>query len=236
MRVRVIDARPDSALLKNSDDAMPSVASADDVEPATQPADLPPVAVERPPESPRARVLDTTKRSDRRARRDQRAQVMATRDAELADMSTTGAPRASRNSSVPETLVTDAPAAPRLPAVQSPPPVPALPPAPDYLSAAGLDPGPRPLDDIEPEYPAEGKLREGTVVLRLLIGATGHVDNVAVVRAYPEGVFDQSAITAFADARFSPGMAAGLPTKSQITIEVHFAPFNRGAKISGRSY
>lgn len=112
----------------------------------------------------------------------------------------------------------------------------ALPPAPEYLFAASLDPGPRPLEDIVPEYPAEGELQEGTVALRLLISETGHVDNVAVVRSYPVGLFDRAAITAFSNAKFAPALLLGVPTKSQITIEVHFAPFNRGAKVSGRGY
>jgi periplasmic protein TonB len=111
----------------------------------------------------------------------------------------------------------------------------ALPAAPDYALGIRLDPGPRPLDDIEPEYP-DPHLREGTVVLRLLISETGHVDNVAVVRSEPIGVFEQAALDAFGKARFAPGLAAGTPVKSQITVEVRFVPINRGARVSGRTY
>ncbi len=111
----------------------------------------------------------------------------------------------------------------------------ALPAAPDYALGVRLDPGPRPLDDIDPEYP-DPYLREGTVVLRLLISETGHVDNVAVVRAAPAGVFEEAALEAFAKARFAPGLAAGTPVKSQITVEVRFVPINRGARVSGRTY
>ncbi len=108
--------------------------------------------------------------------------------------------------------------------------------APDYALGVRLDPGPRPLDEIEPEYPDPVHLREGTVVLRLLISDTGHVDDVAVVRAEPRGVFEQAALDAFAKARFSPGLAAGTPVKSQIMVEVQFMPINRGARVSGRTY
>lgn len=107
--------------------------------------------------------------------------------------------------------------------------------APDYALGVTLNPGPRPLDEIEPDYP-DIHLREGVVVLRLLIGATGNVDDVAVVRSAPEGVFEQAALDAFSRARFSPGLAGGSPVKSQITIEVQFMPLNRGARISGRTY
>ena len=74
------------------------------------------------------------------------------------------------------------------------------------------------------------------VVLRLLISEKGAVDNVAVVRAEPRGIFEQAAIEAFSKARFAPGLAAGTPVKSQITVEVQFMPINRGARVSGRTY
>ena len=99
-----------------------------------------------------------------------------------------------------------------------------------------LSVGPRPLEDIEPKYPDAAELRTGKVALRLLIGDTGHVDDVAVVRANPPGVFDASAMEAFAKARFSPGLAGGIAVKSQITVEVEFVPLNRLSRISGRSY
>jgi protein TonB len=112
----------------------------------------------------------------------------------------------------------------------------ALPAAPDYLSGPGLDPGPRPLGEIEPEYPESAHLQEGMVVLRILISETGKVDDVAVVRAEPKGVFDAAALEAFRAAHFSPGMLLGVPVKSQITVQVDFVPINRGARISGRMY
>jgi periplasmic protein TonB len=116
------------------------------------------------------------------------------------------------------------------------PSAPALAAAPDYALGIKLDPGPKPLDEIDPDYPDTVNLRSGTVVLRLLISDTGHVDDVSVVRAEPEGVFEKAAIEAFAKARFSPGMAGGAPVKSQIRVEVQFMPINRGGRISGRSY
>ncbi|MEO8057723.1 MAG: TonB family protein [Burkholderiales bacterium] len=112
---------------------------------------------------------------------------------------------------------------------------PGLPAAPAYFAGGKLDPGPTPLEDIEPTYPEEAKRQEGSVVLRLLINESGIVDNVAVVRSYPPGLFDQSALEAFGKAKFSPGKMLGVAVKSQITIEVMFTPINRG-KVSGRSY
>jgi len=112
----------------------------------------------------------------------------------------------------------------------------ALPAAPDYLLGATLDPGPQPIGDIEPEYPSSANLQEGKVVIRVLISDTGRVDNVAVVRSAPPGLFEAATLEAFGKARFTPARAAGIPVKSQITVEVHFLPINRGSRISGRSY
>lgn len=134
------------------------------------------------------------------------------------------APDAAASSAVTKAAVSPAPAT-----------QPGLPPAPDYFAGGRLEPGPRPLEDIDPVYPDEAKQQEGSVVLRLLINEAGAVDNVAVVRAYPAGLFERSALEAFGNAKFSPGRMLGVAVKSQITIEVMFTPINRG-KVSGRSY
>ena len=111
---------------------------------------------------------------------------------------------------------------------------PALTPAPAYHGAKGLDPPPRPLHEIDPVYPEAAELREGSVVLRLLISSSGDVDEVAVVRANPAGFFEQSALDAFGRAKFSPGYFMGIPVKSQIFIEVGYTPINRGGAVSGQ--
>ncbi len=96
-----------------------------------------------------------------------------------------------------------------------------------------LNPPPQPLTDIDPEYPREANGREGSVVIRILISDTGHVDEVAIVRATPAGLFDASAIAAFSAARFSPGYLNGVAVKSQLTVEVQYTPTNRGGSVSG---
>ena len=111
-----------------------------------------------------------------------------------------------------------------------------LPPAPSYRAAGTLDPGPKPLSDINPDYPVRAGQQQGLVVLRLLINEQGVVDNVAVVRSTPLGYFEESALQAFGAALFSPGRLLGVAVKSQITVEVEFLPINRGATVSGRTY
>ena len=73
-------------------------------------------------------------------------------------------------------------------------------------------------------------------MLRILVGRDGAVDEVAVVRSAPPELFDRAAATAFARARFSPGMLLGLPVKSQLTIELRFTPVNRGGNVSPQTY
>lgn len=137
---------------------------------------------------------------------------------------------------VPAPAAKAAPEAATVPApAPTPPAAPGLPPAPDYFLGGQLDPGPRLLEDVYPLYPEEAKQQEGSVVLRLLISEAGTVDNVAVVRAFPAGLFERSALEAWAVAKFSPGRMLGVAVKSQTTIEVMFTEINRG-KVSGRGY
>jgi TonB family protein len=105
-----------------------------------------------------------------------------------------------------------------------------------YIESGRLDPGPMPLHEIEPAFPPEAGQQEGWVVLRLFIDTGGIVENIMVLRSFPSGLFDASALGAFGRARFEPGKLHGVPVKSQMTVEVRFAPFDRGGSVSGRSY
>jgi len=94
--------------------------------------------------------------------------------------------------------------------------------SPRYYLGSELDQRAVPLQAIEPEYPAAAGAREGTLMLRLLINEHGRVDDIIVVRAEPKGVFESPARSAFAGARFSPGVREGAPVKSQLLIEVDY--------------
>jgi TonB family protein len=126
-------------------------------------------------------------------------------------------------------------------AAESPPePAPLALPAPPELSlaryylASELQQQPEPLQPVEPEAPAESGSREGFVHLRLMINERGGVDEASVVRAEPSGVYEKSALAAFANAQFSPGVRSGVPVKSQILVEVQYRLQNRA--VSGRGY
>lgn len=105
-----------------------------------------------------------------------------------------------------------------------------------YHGALGLDPPPRPLGDIEPAVPEAAGTRGGVVVLRLYINEQGTVDRAEVLRSTPAGLFDGSAVEAFSNARFSPGYLAGVPVKSQMTIEVKYRALGSGTESSTRTY
>lgn len=102
--------------------------------------------------------------------------------------------------------------------------------------AGGMDPGPVPLGEIDPEYPEAAGKRQGIVRLTLLINEEGIVDEAIVVYSRPAAMFDDAAVTAFSQARFTPGKFMGIPVKSRLTVEVEFTPINRGGAVTGRGY
>ncbi len=110
------------------------------------------------------------------------------------------------------------------------------PPGPPYLSSLGLDPPPRPIGDVEPVVPPAAGSRGGLVVLRLLISDAGHVDRAEVVSSFPPGLFDASALDAFAKARYTPGYLGGVPVRSQVTFEVRYRGVATGDQNAGRTY
>jgi TonB family protein len=93
---------------------------------------------------------------------------------------------------------------------------------PRYFPAGELDHSPAPLMSVEPKYPAGADGRPGRVVLNLFIDQDGHVDKIVLLSG--EHPFDESAIWAFGQARFSPGVRRGEAVKSQMLIEVTYRP------------
>jgi protein TonB len=93
-----------------------------------------------------------------------------------------------------------------------------------YVPASELDARPGIMVQVMPGYPAlaAAKKLSGSVVIRVFINERGEVDDVTVVRADPPGVFEDSAMTAFRAARFSPGVKAGEAVKSYVTLEVSY--------------
>ena len=91
-----------------------------------------------------------------------------------------------------------------------------------YYSARDLDVQPHALRVIRPDYPDKADRRQlsGKVRLELKLEADGRVTDVDVVSATPPGVFEDSAIKAFRDARFAPAQKNGQPVRALVLIEV----------------
>lgn len=77
-----------------------------------------------------------------------------------------------------------------------------------------------PVKRVAPVYPQQAVTEniEGEVVLSFDIGATGTTDNISVVSAKPEGVFDESAVNALAQWQYKPRIQGGkaLPQKDML--------------------
>jgi len=93
-----------------------------------------------------------------------------------------------------------------------------------YYSARDLDVPPRALREIVPDYPgaADRQRLSGKVRLQLKLEADGRVSDVDVVSAVPPGLFEDSALKAFRDARFAPAQKGGRPVRALVLIEVEY--------------
>lgn len=132
----------------------------------------------------------------------------------------------------PEPPAAEAP--PAAPADPLPAPVAALPAAPapvatitssvdlTFYTARDLDVQPRALREIVPDYPSDADRRRlsGKVRLQLKLEADGRVSDIGIVSASPPGIFDESAIKAFREARFAPAQKGGRPVRARVVIEV----------------
>jgi protein TonB len=91
-----------------------------------------------------------------------------------------------------------------------------------YYGARDVDVPPRALREIVPDYPYDADRRRlsGTVRLQLKLEADGRIGAIEVVSASLPGVFDESAIKAFGNARFAPAQKNGRPVRALVLIEV----------------
>jgi protein TonB len=95
---------------------------------------------------------------------------------------------------------------------------------PTYYAAKQLDVYPQPLTAIKLDYPdsAAAERIDGRLLLLLLIDEFGVVNEASVVEAQPEGYFEESALSVFRAARFSPAQKQGRPVKSRVLLHVRY--------------
>ncbi len=79
------------------------------------------------------------------------------------------------------------------------------------MSDDAVDQPPRPLAQMPIPYPARAKAQgvTGYVMLSVLIGPTGQVEQVRVLESQPSGVFDDAAIAGVQRWRFEPASYRG---------------------------
>ncbi len=82
-------------------------------------------------------------------------------------------------------------------------------------------------------YPSGAGMQQGQVVLDLMISAGGVMEDVRIIEATPVGLFEASAIAAFAATRFAPGLRAGVPTAARMRVAVQYSA--TGMSVSGAS-
>lgn len=73
-------------------------------------------------------------------------------------------------------------------------------------------------------YPPRARAQgiEGYVVLSLLIGLTGEIEQVEVVESYPEGAFDEAALAGVRQWRFDPALYQGQAVRAWARQRVRF--------------
>lgn len=95
---------------------------------------------------------------------------------------------------------------------------------PAYYESTQLDAPPRMLGDVQQVYPARARNAEveGFVTLSLLINERGEVEEVSVVKAQPQGYFEEAASAMLRKQRFSPAIKQGRAVKSRWAQTVRY--------------
>jgi len=101
-----------------------------------------------------------------------------------------------------------------------------LPVAPHYFESTEVDVPARIVNDVMLHYPPSAYKQRisGEVKLKLFINQTGEVDEVAVVTSDPIEIFDQAAVDAAKQLRYSPAFKDGAQVRTTKTIVITFDP------------
>lgn len=87
-----------------------------------------------------------------------------------------------------------------------------------------VDQPPRATFQAPMVYPPRARVQglEGYVVLSLLIGLTGEIEQVEVVESYPEGAFDEAALEGVRQWRFDPALYQGQAVRAWARQRIRF--------------
>ena len=92
------------------------------------------------------------------------------------------------------------------------------------VDSAELDRPLIPLSRMPPVYPLTAKRRgiEGWVRVRFVVDAEGRVQEVTVIEAEPDGIFDETVTRCVYGWRFKPGTVDGIPVSAWAETTVRF--------------
>lgn len=87
-----------------------------------------------------------------------------------------------------------------------------------------VDDPPRATFQAPMQFPPRAKAKgvTGYVVLSLLIGVTGQIEQINVVESYPEGVFDEVAVQGVSQWKFAPAQYQGQSVRAWAKQRVRF--------------
>ena len=101
---------------------------------------------------------------------------------------------------------------------------PLLPVAKPFYQTGELDQQPLPLATPAPLYPPRARIRgiEGKVRIRFLVDQQGLVKRIKIIRAEPEGYFEQAVRTTLANWHFRPGTVANHKVVTEVETTIVF--------------
>lgn len=94
----------------------------------------------------------------------------------------------------------------------------------DSYGMQEVDQTPVPMLRTQPDYPYRARRLNlnGKVDVKFLVDTVGGVSRIAILRADPKGLFDDSVIRALSSWRFSPGKVNGKPVNTWMTTTIEF--------------
>lgn len=92
------------------------------------------------------------------------------------------------------------------------------------MTAETVDELPVPVQQVAPQPPARARQKgiSGVVVVSLLIGIDGRVQDIDVLESRPAGFFDDAAVTAARQWRYQPALYQGEPVPLRIDVPIRF--------------
>jgi protein TonB len=94
----------------------------------------------------------------------------------------------------------------------------------DFYEIGEIDGTLVPIVQVQPVYPMRAKSMgiEGRVQVQFLVNRKGLVENIRIVKAVPEGVFEKCVKRCLSAWRFSPGTVEGETVNTQVITTIRF--------------